>query len=115
VSALTIANRTQAKAQDIVGRVLKHYPTLQLSSGPPDPKGFDLIINATSLGMTEGDPLPIDASLLTPSMMVAEIIMKPETTALLAAAKKQGCAVHHGRHMLDEQIRLMADFVGARV
>ena len=46
-------------------------------------------------------------------MTVAEIIMKPETTPLLAAAKARGCTIHYGRHMLDEQVRLIADFIGA--
>jgi len=115
VSSLTIANRTPGKAQNIADRVQKHYPELSIHLGAPDPQGYDLIINATSLGMKGSDPLPLDARLLTPAMMVAEIIMKPETTALLAAAKMQGCSIHYGRHMLDEQIRLMADFVGARL
>jgi len=115
VDELTIANRTPAKARNIMERVSAYYPDLNLSLGNPDPKGYDLIINSTSLGMKVGDPLPIDPSLLTSEMMVAEIIMKPETTALLAAAKEQGCSVHYGGHMLDEQIRLMADFMGATV
>lgn len=112
VASLTIANRTAEKAKNILDRVAQHYPEVPLSIGPPDPKGYDLIINATSLGMKEGDPLPVEPSLLSPEMMVAEIIMKPETTPLLAAAKRRGCSVHFGRHMLDEQIRLMAEFMG---
>lgn len=114
VAALTIANRTPEKAKNILDRVAQNYPELPLSLGAPDPKGYDLIINSTSLGMNDGDSLPIDPDLLSTEMMVAEIIMKPETTALLAAAKKRGCSVHYGRHMLDEQIRLMAEFMGVR-
>jgi shikimate dehydrogenase len=45
-------------------------------------------------------------------MLVAEVVMLPETTKLLAAAAARGCRTHHGRHMLDEQIRLMAEFMG---
>jgi len=51
--------------------------------------------------------------MLTPAMTVAEIVMKPETTPLLAAAKARGCTIHYGRHMLDEQVRLIAEFIGA--
>lgn len=112
VTSLTIANRTLNKAQQIVDRVAGHYSNLDVSHGGFDPTGFDLIINATSLGMRSDDPLPLDATLLTPEMIVAEIIMKPEETALLTAAQKQGCAVHYGRHMLDHQVRLMVDFMG---
>jgi shikimate dehydrogenase len=81
--------------------------------GTADPTGHDLVINATSLGLKVGDPLPLDTERLVPSMIVAEIIMKPETTALLSAAKAKGCAVHYGRHMLDQQISLIARFFGA--
>lgn len=115
VTALTIANRTDEKAQDIVHRVKAAYPELDIQVGTFDPTGFDLIINATSLGMQPEDPLPLDPALLIPEMIVAEIIMKPETTALLSAAKKRGCAVHYGRHMLDQQIRLMAEFMGVKM
>jgi shikimate dehydrogenase len=44
-------------------------------------------------------------------MLVAEVIMIPETTALLAEATKRGCPIHLGRHMLDEQIRIMAEYI----
>lgn len=111
VSQLTIANRTQGKARKIISRVAEFYPDLAVRTGDFNPKGFDLIINATSLGMNADDPLPLDPNLLSPEMTVAEIIMKPETTALLAAAKNCGCSVHFGRHMLDQQIRLMAEFM----
>ena len=113
VASLTITNRTRSKAEKIADRTAKFFPDHLISVGDADPTGFDLVINTTSLGMKADDPLPIDAALLTPSMTVAEIIMKPETTPLLAAAKARGCTIHYGRHMLDEQIRLIADFIGA--
>jgi shikimate dehydrogenase len=113
VAQLTIANRTRRKAQEIVERLKKLMPGSPIVAGDADPTGYDLVINTTSLGMKADDPLPIDVSLLTPDMTVAEIIMKPETTPLLAAAKAKGCPVHYGRHMLDQQIRLMANHIGA--
>src|SRR5574343_908451 len=39
----------------------------QVSVGSSDPTGFDLCINATPIGMNEGDPHPIDASKFTPA------------------------------------------------
>ena len=113
VASLTVANRTRSKAENIMQRVRQHFPDSPITVGAVDPTGHDLVINATSLGLNPDDALPIDAALLTPAMTVAEIIMKPETTPLLAAAKDKGCTVHYGRHMLDEQIRLIVDFIGA--
>jgi len=113
VSYLSIANRTKEKAQQILDRVAARYPGLSLQSAEPDPEGYDLIINSTSLGMNPEDPLPIGVpENLTPEMIVADIIMKPETTLLLKTAKSRGCRIHYGRHMLDQQIKLMANFMG---
>lgn len=112
VASLTIANRTRSKAEEIAVRVARYFPDRQIRVGEVDPTGHDLVVNATSLGLKDEDPLPLDPAKLSPAMTVAEIIMKPETTPLLAAAKARGCTVHYGRHMLDEQIRLIANFLG---
>lgn len=113
VASLTIANRTRSKAENVMARVTKFFPDRPISLGAADPTGHDLVINATSLGLKAGDPLPLDTERLVPSMTVAEVIMKPETTPLLAAAKARGCVVHYGRYMLDSQIPLIAGFFRA--
>jgi shikimate dehydrogenase len=112
VARLTLHNRTAAKAADLAARVRAANPCIDVGVGSADPSGHGLIINGTSLGLHDGDALPIDAAKLTRDMVVAEVVMLPETTALLAAAASRGCRVHHGHHMLDEQIRLMAAFMG---
>jgi shikimate dehydrogenase len=108
VASLTIANRSADKALALVARLRTTFPDVKLDVGPADPQGKELVVNATSLGMKESDPLPLDVGRLSPDTIVAEVIMKPETTALLAAARDKGCTIHHGRHMLDEQVRLLA-------
>jgi shikimate dehydrogenase len=80
--------------------------------GTDNPAGHDLVVNATSLGMASNDPLPLNVELLTPDQLVAEIIMKPELTPLLAAAQKKACPIHYGLPMLQSQIELMAAFLG---
>jgi shikimate dehydrogenase len=110
---LTVANRTASKAEDLADRVRRAFPGCEAVAAPADPSGHDLIVNATSLGLRPDDPLPLDVERLRPEMTVAEVVMKPEQTALLAAAKVRGCRLHLGRHMLDAQVRLLADFLGA--
>ncbi len=109
---LTVANRTAAKAGDLLGRLAAAYPRLAAAAGGSDPSGHDLVVNATSLGLRDGDPLPCDAARLDPRQTVAEIIMQPADTALLVAARARGCRVHPGQPMLDCQLELMADFMG---
>jgi shikimate dehydrogenase len=112
VSRLTIANRTRARAEALAARVSAAYPQVATVVGGPDPAGHGLVINATSLGLAEGDPLPIDVSGLTADQTVAEIIMWPEVTPLLAAAAGRGARTHPGLPMLLGQAELMADYLG---
>ncbi len=70
------------------------------------------MVNATPLGMNEGDPLPLDASRLAPSTFVGEVVLKRETTPFLAAAKARGCRTQIGLDMLFEQIPAYLEFFG---
>lgn len=112
VSRLTIANRTTAKASELVGRLQEDFAGLTLSVGTDDPSQHDIVVNGTSLGLREGDALPFDVDRLTPEQIVAEIIMQPVETALLRAAAAKGCRVHFGAPMLATQVALMAEFMG---
>lgn len=112
IAGLTISNRTRARSEELAQRLSQAFPTLPVALGVADPTGHDIVVNATSLGLAEADPLPLDASRLVPGQIVAEIIMHPRITALLAAAEASGCHVHHGLPMLECQLELMADFMG---
>ncbi|NUB23598.1 shikimate dehydrogenase family protein [Azospirillum brasilense] len=112
VSHITLSNRSRPKIEDLRDRLQAFRPGLSVSLGSGDAGGHDLVVNATTLGMKAGDPLPIDPSTLRADMVVAEVIMEPEMTPLLIAAQEAGCRVHLGRHMLDHQLQLMADFMG---
>ncbi|KOF54426.1 MULTISPECIES: shikimate dehydrogenase [unclassified Achromobacter] len=114
VSRLTIANRTTAKAEDLKARILSLHPQARIDIGGPDPAGHDLVVNGTSLGMKENDPLPLDASRLAPDQIVCEVIMQPQDTPLLRAAQARGCRIHYGAPMLACQIALMAETMGVK-
>jgi len=75
-----------------------------------DARGVDIAVNATSVGLCDGE-LSFDVSGLTCATLVAEVIMKPEKTALILAAEARGCPVQQGRHMLDDQMDLMFEFM----
>lgn len=111
VAELAIHNRTTAKAQELIDRLKPIYPSVDLTIATDSPVGFDLIVNATSLGMSETDPLPFRAYQLVATQIVAEIIMKPALTPVLAVAQEKGCTVQFGLPMLECQIDLMADFM----
>ena len=113
VEHLGIHNRTQSKALELMARLRDHHVNLSVSAADTSPEGFDLIVNATSLGMSANDPLPVAADVITSDQVVADIIMSPEVTPLLALARERGCQVQFGAPMLKAQIALMAQFMGA--
>lgn len=60
----------------------------------------DLIVNATSLGMNPGDPLPVPPDALTKQHLVFDMVYKPLETPLVAAAKAAGARAINGLPML---------------
>jgi len=111
---LAVYNRSADKVRAMFARLGSVYPQVELLLGSRDPQGYDLIVNATSLGMASADQLPLDAHLLKSEQTVAEIIMAPALTPLLAAAQAKGFRIQFGAPMLACQIELMADFMGAK-
>ncbi|MBM3363089.1 MAG: shikimate dehydrogenase [Betaproteobacteria bacterium] len=104
VAGLGLFDVRTAAAESLGDRLRQHYPGLKLTLGQRDPTGYEVVVNATPLGMNEGDPLPIDVDRLHPSTLVGEVVMRTEITAFLAAARQRGCAVQVGSDMLFEQI-----------
>jgi len=109
---LVIHNRTHERAAALAASVAAAYPACKVSVGGGDPRGFDVVVNTTSQGMREGDALPVDVSRLEARTDVAEIIMAPTITPLLAAAQAGGCRISLGTSMLDEQYVLLKAFLG---
>lgn len=96
----------------LAGRLREHFPQLRLRLGTNDPDGFDLVCNATPLGMRDEDPLAFDPSRLAPTSLVADVVMKREITPLLAAARERGCPIQTGVDMLFEMIPAYLEFFG---
>jgi shikimate dehydrogenase len=112
VSALALFDTQSASADALAARLRRHYPELEVTTGSKDPAGYDVVVNATPIGMNENDPLPFDIDRISPSTFVGEVVMKSEYTPLLRAAKEKGCAVQVGTDMLFEMIPAYLEFFG---
>ena len=112
VACLGLFDVRDESARALAGRLKMHYPALDVRTGSADPAGFDLVVNATPLGMNESDPLPLDVSRLQPQTFVGEVVMRSEMTAFLSAAAARGCRVQIGSDMLFEQIPAYLEFFG---
>ncbi len=112
VSALGLFDMAPAAAHSLADRIVRHYPALKLTTGSPNPEGYDIVVNATPVGMNEGDPLPIDVVAISPTAFVGEVVMREEYTPLLRAARAKGCQVQVGTDMLFEMIPAYIEFFG---
>lgn len=88
------------------------FPNVEWSFRLKALDNFDLIVNASPVGMN-GDPrLPIPLDSLKPGCLVMDLVTKPETTPWLEAALERGCEVVYGVEMIQGQFDLMGRFMG---
>ncbi|WP_045455517.1 shikimate dehydrogenase [Caballeronia cordobensis] len=111
IAALTVTNRSQDKSLALLEQVSKAAPGPDFNMGIPASSGHDVIINATSLGMQESDPLPCDLSDLKDGTVVADVIMQPPVTRFLHEAARRGALAHRGEHMVPAQLDYFLQFL----
>ncbi len=112
VSQLALFDVDSKRMEALAARLASHHPALAIATGRRDPAGFDIVANATPLGMGAHDPLPFDAGRLSPTTIVGEVVLKEEMTPLLKAAAARGCRVQTGLDMLFEMIPAYLDYFG---
>ena len=112
VAAIALFDVDAASAEGLAARLRQHYPRLNVDVRESDPAGYDLVANATPLGMKATDPLPFDVSRLAPATFVGEVVMKQEITPLLKAAQERRCRFVVGTDMLFEMIPAYLEFFG---
>ncbi|CAM3440430.1 shikimate dehydrogenase [Marinicrinis lubricantis] len=99
---IVIANRTPSKAAELAEHLqaFAEVEAVQMDELPHILKQADLLINHTPVGMHPNvEDIPIDPDLLTPSMIVSDLIYNPLKTKLLQEAEKRGCTTHGGLGM----------------
>src|SRR3954454_19675602 len=99
-----------AASEALAQRIGVHYSDVKVVLGSSDPEGYDLIANATPIGMKDGDPLPVDVDRIAPGSYVGDVILKEEVTPFLRAAKDQGCTIQVGTDMLFEMVPAVLEF-----
>jgi shikimate dehydrogenase len=110
VGELVLHDANQSRRDELVGFLLG-LGRGRAVAGPPDPTGCDLVVNATPMGMSPGDRLPVAAHLLTSSMFVGDVIAGHGVTPFLQAARAAGCKTADGFQMVEAGIEIMPDFL----
>jgi shikimate dehydrogenase len=109
VADLAIADADTGRRDTLVARLRE--TGAPVAAGWPDPAGFDIVINATPMGMRAGDPFPIMVERLTSVMFVGDVVTKPEVPPLIERARRIGCRTQTGTGMFFKVRDLMVEFL----
>jgi shikimate dehydrogenase len=110
VAELAIHDADPSRLEALTTR-LASLGKAKISIGSTDPTGFDVIVNATPMGMQPNDPLPFDASKLMSNQFVSDVVTLPEHSALVQAAQDKGCSTVTGNEMFYCVRDLVVDFL----
>jgi len=108
VRELVLHDASKSRVDDVIGLLSSRG---RIVAGPPDPTGCEIVVNATPMGMSPEDPLPVPAHLLTSSMFVGDVVAGHGVTPLLQAAQAAGCKTADGVQMVEAGMEIMPDFL----
>ena len=94
VSKIIVSNRTKQRAEDLK----KNFPNICVVEWGNQPE-FDMIINATSLGLNKKDDIGLDFKDLNKEKLFYDVIYNPKETNFLRTGKSLGCQVCNGKMM----------------
>jgi shikimate dehydrogenase len=94
VSEITISNRTKDRAENLK----KFFKDLKIINWGEIPE-FDMIINATSLGLNKDDQINLDFSKVGKNKYFYDVIYNPKETSFLKIGKRMGNETENGKLM----------------
>jgi len=106
-----VLHDTNPSRQSALVRLLSGLGHGRVIAGPPDPTGCVMVVNASPMGMSSKDPLPVPAHLLTSSMFVGDVVAGHGVTPFLQAARAIGCKTADGFQMVEAGMEIIPDFL----
>jgi shikimate dehydrogenase len=111
-----VIKEIRTERHEILEHLLKDAnPEIKVSFELRTLEGFDLVVNATPVGMNDDPRVPFPTETLSPPTLVADVVTNPKVTPWLAAALKKGCAVQYGAEMVYGQFAWMGRHLGLEI
>lgn len=112
VGEIALFDPDREKARQLAALLRRDFGIAASDAPSNDPAGFDVIVNASPLGLKSTDPLPVDVARIADNAALCDILMKNQPTPLLRAARSRGLVAEPGFDMLILQTPLYLDFFG---
>ncbi len=103
VEDVLLLNRSTERARAVARRIGGERVRVAEAPRAVDDGIFDLVVNATRLGLTPGDKLPIDLSRLARVGAVMDLVYGPAATPFVESAERLGIRAVDGGEMLVQQ------------
>ena len=110
--SIALFDSRAAAAGRLAASLRRHFSGVTVSLADNDPADYHLVVNATPLGMSAGDPLPFDPARIDSDAFIGDVVLTAELSPLLKAAAQRGCRYQVGTDMLFEQIPAYLEFFG---
>ena len=94
VSKIIVSNRTKQKTENLK----KSFSNISIVDWGDQPN-FDIVINATSLGLNKEDNIDLNFKSINKEKLFYDVIYNPKETNFLRTGKRLGCRVCNGKMM----------------
>ena len=103
VDQVVLLNRSSERARAVARRIGGQRARVATLTEELRGQSFDLVVNATRLGLDPADPSPLDFEMLTRAGAAMDLVYAPEPTAFVRAAEAFGVRSTDGGEMLVQQ------------
>jgi len=110
IESLSIIDPQRERAASLARTLREAFPMCRVDAVEAVPSGIDMIVNASTVGMRDGDGLPGDIGPLAADTLVGDVVVSQEPTLLIRQAIACGCRYVNGRDMLNGQSDALMSF-----
>ena len=103
VRSIRIVDPDAARVQSLAGSLAIGFPGCDVAPAASVQGNYDMVVNASPVGMRAGDGLPGDIGPLSAGTLVGDVVIAESPTPLIAHAQRHGCQWIEGRDMLAGQ------------
>ena len=100
------------KAAGLAAQLNAFFDATIVAVDSNDPAGYDLVVNASQLGLGAEDALPSDVSRMEPHAAVFDVLLRGQPTPFVRAARARGLHAQPGFEMLLQQMPYYLDYFG---
>jgi shikimate dehydrogenase len=110
VASLAVRDNDAARTEALVAR-LNALRLGEVTIADAGAESYEVVVNASPMGMRADDPLPVDIARLAATTFVGDVVTKPPLTPLIEAARARGCRTVTGTQMFGRVCDRMVQFL----